>query len=376
MSPIKIFHTADLHIGAEVSYLGAKAEERRYEALSVFKNIVAYCINSNVEICLIAGDLFDSNSAAAEFAPSVFEYMSAAKNVRFFYVAGNHDPLDAASAMQGRLLPENLHVFGPDYETAELPEYSLRIVGRSFSHSSMETVPFTTVFPDDGTKTVLLLHADAGADKSSPYNPIDRDFIENSGADYLALGHIHKRTSPAKFGKTTFAYPGTPEGHGFDEDGVKGGYLVTLDDGRADLSFVRLCRRVHRIEKVDISAATSSITAAEIIEKKLLESYGAAYPEDLYKIILTGYVSEGVTLKPAEILANLKDKLYFVKIKDATRKAYNLEALKSEVSLKGVFVKRMLAKIEAASENDKPLLESALYIGLSAFDSEVTVNED
>ncbi len=376
MSSVKFFHTADLHIGAEVSYLGSKAEERRYEALSVFKNIVAYCINSNVEICLIAGDLFDSNSAAAEFAPSVFEYISAAKNVKFFYVAGNHDPLNAASPMLSKLLPENLYVFGPEYEVKELPELSVRIIGRSFSHSSMETKAFSKVFPDDGMQSIMLLHADISADKGSPYNPIDRDFIENSGVDYLALGHIHKRTSPAKLGKTNFTYPGSPEGHGFDEDGVKGGYLVTLNDGTCDVSFVKLCRRVHRIEKIDVSDATSSISAADIILKKLAESYGSAYSEDLYKIILTGYTAEGVTLKAAEILANLKDSLYFVKIKDSTRKAYNLDVLKSEISLRGVFVKRMLARIEAAEESEKPLLESALYMGLSSFDSEVAVNED
>ena len=82
--PVKIFHTADLHIGAEVSYLGPKAEERRFEIASVFKNIVAFCTENKVEICLISGDLFDSNSVAAEFAPSVFEYIKAVPQIRFF----------------------------------------------------------------------------------------------------------------------------------------------------------------------------------------------------------------------------------------------------------------------------------------------------
>ena len=160
MSSVRFFHTADLHIGAEVSYLGAKAEERRYEALSVFKNIVAYCLNSNIQICLIAGDLFDSNTAAAEFAPSVFEYIKAAPSVKFFYVAGNHDPLDAASPMLSKLIPENLYVFGPEYESKEFAELSLRITGRSFAHSSMPCCEFNTAFAEDGLLHILLLHAD------------------------------------------------------------------------------------------------------------------------------------------------------------------------------------------------------------------------
>ena len=200
---VKLFHTADLHLGAEVSYLGSRADERRFEMLATFKAAVDYCINENIGVFLIAGDLFDSNSVAIEFAPSVFEYIRSAENIKFFYVAGNHDPLDAASPMLDRGLPENLYVFSHDYEIKELPELGLRIIGRSFAHSAMETKAFTTAMPNDELVNVMLLHADISSDKNSPYNPIDKDFIENSGVDYLALGHIHKRTAPAKLSHTT-----------------------------------------------------------------------------------------------------------------------------------------------------------------------------
>ena len=374
--PVKIFHTADLHIGAEVSYLGSKAEERRFEIASVFKNIVGYCAENKVEICLIAGDLFDSNSVAGEFAPSVFEYIKAVPETKFFYVAGNHDPLDAVSPMNSKVLPENLHVFGSEYESAVLENLGVRIIGRSFSHSSMEPKEYGKVPENDGLINVMLLHADISSDKSNPYNPIDRDFIENSGVDYLALGHIHKRTAPTKLGKTTFAYPGCPEGHGFDEEGIKGGYLINIDKDSCDISFVRLCRRVHRIENIDISKAVSSINAADIVLSALKERHGENYRNDLYKIILSGNIEESVTLKTAEILQILKDNLYFVKLKNSTRKKYDLEQLKCEVTLKGVFVKKMLEKINSVSENEKELYENALHIGLSAFDSEVTLLED
>lgn len=373
---VKLFHTADLHLGAEVSYLGSRADERRFEMLATFKAAVDYCINENIGVFLIAGDLFDSNSVAIEFAPSVFEYIRSAENIKFFYVAGNHDPLDAASPMLDRGLPENLYVFSHDYEIKELPELGLRIIGRSFAHSSMETKAFTTAMPNDELVNVMLLHADISSDKNSPYNPIDKDFIENSGVDYLALGHIHKRTAPAKLSHTTFAYPGSPEGHGFDEEGVRGGYVANISKENCSLSFIKLCRRAHRVEKIDVSAATSSISAADIIIQKLSESFGTDYHNDLYKIIMTGALAEEVTLKVTEIHQILKDKLYFVKLRDKTHRAYDLNTIKAEVSLRGIFVKRMLEKIEAADEKSAPLLESALYMGLRAFDSEVAYDED
>ena len=278
--------------------------------------------------------------------------------------------------MNSKMLPENLYVFGTDYESICLDELGVRVIGKSFAHSSMEAKDFTTVLGDDGLLNIMLLHADISSDKSNPYNPIDRDFIENSGVHYLALGHIHKRTAPAKFGKTTFAYPGSPEGHGFDEEGIRGGYLVNLDKNSCEISFVRLCRRAHRIEKIDISKATSSINAADIILKKLETDYGNQFSNDLYKIILTGFIADGVILKTAEILSILKDSLYFVKVKNQTQKAYDLESLKKEVSLRGIFVKKMLERIDAAEKTEKEINKEALYIGLTAFDSEVAVNED
>ena len=52
------------------------------------------------------------------------------------------------------------------------------------------------------------------------------------------------------------------------------------------------------------------------------------------------------------------------------------KTLSAEVSLKGIFVKNMLAKLKNADENEKARLEKALELGLRAFSSEVSYNED
>ena len=54
----------------------------------------------------------------------------------------------------------------------------------------------------------------------------------------------------------------------------------------------------------------------------------------------------------------------------------DFEKLSGEISLKGLFVKNMLAKIENSSEEEKELLKKALNLGLKAFNSEVEYNED
>ena len=68
--------------------------------------------------------------------------------------------------------------------------------------------------------------------------------------------------------------------------------------------------------------------------------------------------------------------LYFVKIKDSTEISVNLEELSEELSLKGIFVKKMLEKMGNAPENEKFLYNNALQLGLKAFSGEVKYNED
>lgn len=374
MNKVKILHTADLHIGAEMSYLGLNAESRRYENLSVFKDITEYCSQNDVKICLIAGDLFDSNSAAKPFADSVLQYISLSADTQFFYVAGNHDPLDSSSPFFERQLPSNFTVFSENFEIKELPDLKVRVIGKSFKHSFMTAENFNKVLPLDDFVNLFLLHADFEGDSSSPYNPITRDFIEGCGADYLALGHIHKRSNLAKIGNTYTAYCGSPEGHGFDELGVKGAYVGEVSKDGVDLEFVRFSKRIFCLEEIDISSACSAKEASEIIMQKLKSNYGENFRDNLYKIVLKGRCQNFKSLKVTEIHSLLSGELYFVKIKSQLKPDYDLEQIKNEVSLRGIFVKNLLAKIEAEPDNKR--LTDALYLGLEAFEGEVAYNEN
>lgn len=371
---MKILHTADLHIGAELSFLGADADSRKYEVLEVFKSITELCRTQNVEICLIAGDLFDSNRAAKVFAEPVFRAISETENTRFFLVAGNHDPLDASSPYLTEKLPENLTVFGGEYETVELPEKGVRICGRSFTHASMD-FKYMPSMADDGLVNLLLLHSDFGA-TGSVYNPISTDFVENCGADYLALGHIHKRTEVERVGKTFVSYSGCPEGQGFDEAGEKGVYLGEISKGLCSLEFVPCSKRQHLVKKVDVSLLDSVGEIADGIIKGLEAEFGANYGKNLYKLILVGAKEYPESVNASELLSMLSPRLYFVKIRNRITKKLDLELIAKETSLKGIFVKKMLERIKNSEGEEQKRLANALYLGLKAFDTEVAFDED
>ncbi len=375
MNTVKILHCADVHIGAEQSFLGFKAESRRRETLLTFEKIVDLCQENEVQVLLISGDLFDSNNIPNSFFEAVFSKIKAFPDLNVVYVAGNHDFLGSRSPFLKSGLPKNLYVLKTEESFVSFPELNLRVYGRSFESAFLKgkSVP-GLVATDDGMINISLLHGELTNDLSSDYNAITKDYIENSKMDYIALGHIHKRSDIGKIGDTYFAYPGCPEGQGFDELGQKGVLMGEIGKGICNLQFVPTSRRQHILEKIDLTDVP--LISADYILNYLEQKYGDSYIENLYKIELSGSISPETVIDCEDITARLNEKVYFAKIKNDTTIKFDLDAIAKEQSLKGIFVKNMLEKIRNADENDKHKYEYALNLGLKAFSGEVKFNEN
>ena len=219
----------------------------------------------------------------------------------------------------------------------------------------------------------MCIHGEYGF--GGEQNPISNDFIISSKMDYIALGHVHQRTEPKRIGNTYIAYCGCPEGLGFDEQGVKGVYVGEIDKNRCDLHFVPTCKRMHIVEKADVSGLDDTTAVFEKCLFEIKEKYGESFGENLYKIVLTGETAPDVSINIAELTERFKSITYFTKISDKTTLKFDIEELKNETSLKGVFVEKMLETIENEPENAAKL-QAALKIGLKAFSGEVDLLEN
>ena len=127
---------------------------------------------------------------------------------------------------------------------------------------------------------------------------------------------------------------------------------------------------------INISAAENSREAADIIVERLKKDYGDTFFENLYKIRLVGRNDFYSHIKVAEISAILSPLVYFIKFENQLKPNYDFEALKNDIGLKGIFVKKMLDKMADADQKDLALLENALFLGLEAFEGQVSYNED
>lgn len=376
MRTVKILHCADIHIGAAESFLGVLRENRRYETLITFERIIDIAKEENVELIAIAGDLFDSNNIEQRFIDAVMNKIREAAPIKVVFAAGNHDPLNAQSPFLKEDLPQNLYVLGTKDEEITFEELKLKVYGRSFESAFLKGEEAFSLPTNNDYINLLVQHGELKSDLNSEYNAITPKFVKNSGMDYIALGHVHKRSDIGKIDNTYFAYCGCPEGQGFDELQEKGVYIGQIGKGKCDLQFVSVSKRQHILEKIDISEISGAVEISAEIINALKEKYGEDYSQNLYKIELIGSVSEDNEINTEEILSRISNELYFVKIKNKTEIKIDLEALKNEASLRGIFVKKMLERTENAPEDEKELYRKALKLGLKAFNAEVKFDED
>ena len=352
---ITVIHCADLHFDSPFSGLDSahKAEIRREELRQVFGRITNLARTENADALIISGDLFDSSAISSQTLRYIREKISQISDIPVFIAAGNHDFNAPGSFYKVFNFGENVHIFSDKIEKIECKGFN--IYGASFTSQEVENSKLSGFYVENPEEiNIMAMHADIGG----AYNPITKQEIQDSGLDYLALGHIHMYSNKMQFGKTCAVYPGCPEGRGFDELGPKGVVKAVIDKNNVNVEFIPLAKRIYHEITVDVSDSESYET---LCGKVLFAMNGS--PDDLYKIILVGeaefYIQEAIILE--------KLHCFSAKIKDETHAKLNLKELSEEYSLKGLFVNELLNRTK---ECDEALLKQALSYGLEALSGE------
>ena len=358
--PVKIVHAADFHLDSAFGALtGEQAKLRRREGRELLERLSNYVNQQNIDIVLLAGDLFDGEMTYRETVEALRDAL-ASMSVRVFIAPGNHDYYSAKSLYATLKWPENVHIFKTrEIERVELPELSCAVYGAAFTDAAQETSlldGFTA--PDDGLTHLMVLHGDLNAAEAR-YCPLTKEQIAASNLDYLALGHTHLHDGLHRFGSTVCAYAGCPEGRGFDELGEKGFLSGTVDSNKVDIKFIPFAKRRYEILTVDVT------------DKNPADALTAALPEstarDLYRVIFTGETDErGVDLKKIE--ERFASDFFHLELRDKTHIRQDIWARSEEDSLRGLFLRDLRQKFDAADETEKEKIERAVRFGLAALD--------
>lgn len=343
-----IIHTADLHLDSsfETNMSKIKIEERRKELLANTSRLVEYAKKNNVDRIIIAGDLFDSNKILSKTKLYLKELIINNPSIDFLFISGNND--EHTKLFEYNDAPKNFKSFGNEFKTYNYPDCD--ITGINYQ----EKYDFSKLNLNKDKKNIVILHGDIT-------NEIDLNQLKNKNIDYLALGHIHKYLKGTLDGRGIYAYSGTLEGRGFDEEGPKGFILLDTTNFN-NSSFIPFAKREICEISVDISSSTSYLDIRNLIYNKILD----IDTNNMLHIILRGTYDISILKQNDMIEEELNEKYYFARIKDQSKLKIKAEDFKNDVSLKGEFIRNVLAS--DLSDMDK---EKVIEAGIKALYEEV-----
>ncbi len=360
---MRIIHAADFHLDSPFDALSPEqAVARRAEQRTVLDRLADLARSTRADAVLLSGDLLDGDRVYQETIEALSRTLGQLQ-VPVFISPGNHDYYTHRSPYAVHIWPENVHIFrSGEIEAVELPQHNAVVYGAAFTadgRSDSLLQGFSA--PDDGKLHLMVLHADVDAQQGSRYCPVATQDIASSNLDYLALGHIHMGSGVQFAGSVPWAYPGCPEGRGFDELGPKGVLCGEVDRGRADLAFVPLCQRQYRIHEL-------TVTAEDTTETLSAQVLAHSAPKDLVRFVLKGESGpDGVDT--AALTERCAGFFYSLSFRDKTRVSRDLFSRAGEENLTGLFLRCMQGRMDGADEETAALLQKATRFGLAALEN-------
>lgn len=355
---LKILHAGDFHLDTPFRSLPPReAQRRRQEQRRALDALRDLAVAQEVDLALLAGDLFDAQTIYPETVETLATALGAFP-CPVCIAPGNHDPFTDRSPYATYPWPDNVHIFRSEAVAAlPFPELGARVYGYAFTSSAREDDPLADFHAlQDGLLNLGVFHAQVGKDGS--YAPIDPASLARSGLAYAALGHVHQVMPPDPAAPTPWAYCGCLMGRGFDELGDKGAVIVTLDDGKVDWKLAPLSQSRYLLLDVDVTGRDP--------QAALLDALGHDHLEDYCRVTLRG---ETAVLDPDLLTRAAEGRCRTLTLRDETVVPLDVWARLEEETLTGLFLREMRQRLAAEPDPDgKRRLQLALRYGLAALE--------
>lgn len=235
---LKILHVGDVHLG-----LGYKSKDKYLQSvlkdsiMKAFENAVEFAIEKDIDIFMIAGDLFDFGPVS----PRSFDFFIdmvdrlKSKGIEVVYALGNHDNRSIFHSSLLREISERM-IFFKDIEPRMVTVTTkhgdiVSICGAGHDREGVSNNAVKDYKKGSEKYNIGIAHCYLGgaAEEFSEdkYMPTSIADIRAHDFDYFAMGHIHK---PDMFLEGKAAYSGSVQGLSFKETGSRGGVYVIIDD--------------------------------------------------------------------------------------------------------------------------------------------------
>lgn len=347
---MKFIHISDLHLGKKPDKGRKWSEKRSEELFESFKSVLTVCDELQIDLLLIAGDLYDTPPTEKELRKLDVELKRLYKT-KTVIIAGSSDYMSEDSAWSKFDFSSNIIVLPAGKATnAYIEDLNVCVTGFSYAKPEYKERILEKLNPGrEGAYNILLGH---GGDAT--HMPFSSERLARKNFDYIALGYIHKVKHILK---NKMAFSGSLEPLDYTETGKHGYIYGEVDEeGRTGITWVPCNKRsyVNTTVKLDSSMNSQAISAA--VEKKIL-SLGR---DNIYRIMLKGKIDSKVEID----LSVIKTNYYINQIINRTEEYYDLDKLMQENrnNIVGRFIKSMS---DDETENED-IRKKAMRYGIDA----------
>jgi len=390
----RLLHMADVHLGARHDDLGPAAAAQRERQFEAYTRAIDLALAEKVDLVLICGDLFDSNSqpkrsverAAAELG------RLAQRHIAVVVIPGTHDCYDASSI----------------YRVFDLAEMSGAPAGSGLVTVLTDTKSSVTfdqlgitvrakVFPTKRASESPVAALGVSAQDSGPgggrnwqigmvhgslavpgrFDADDVSFTEQeiaaSNLDYLALGHWHSFRE-GRAGRTVWAYSGAPEMVALDQDGAGQVLLVSLEERDGQRRVTIEPRPVGRTQFRKLEIDSAGLASQAELGAQLAE---LANPDLVLDVRILGVRNDDLDLNVDELEGQLASKFLRLRVRDSSIAPLAETQLAPADTIPGALTRDFRARIvdhETRGDNERAAeLREALRLGMLLLDDPTRV---
>ncbi len=366
MDKITFFHCADLHLDTPFRALASRPGLPIIRRKEIYNNLARLIEKVKIEkpdFLFIPGDLFEHEYTGLRTVAAVNGLFASIPETKVIMIAGNHDPEAANSHYKTYKWSDNVTFIGGNKDSVCFEDLNTEIFGLGWISGTGQAIKLETMELDKEKINILLFHGDVDLQiGNNDYNSISSHLLKSKGFNYVAAGHNHKRKTGE--GGGIFYNPGSLEPLGFDEPGSHGFFSGTIHkNSLPDVKFNVNTKTQYETLEFDIGQFESDRQVIDEITPSLKPG------GTLYKIVLTGNKPLEYNPDTDHIEKDLLEITLFTKVRDESSVSVSIEDLSIMKGLKGIFARNIIEQMKSADDDDKIMLEKALYYGIEAIDN-------
>lgn len=315
--------------------MGAKADagkkysaNRSEEIWESFAKVIEICEEKEINLLLIAGDLFHRQPLLRELKEVDYLFSKLTKT-KVVLIAGNHDYIRWNSYYRTFRWSKNVFpLFSDRLGCIEFQEIETAVYGFSYYQREITEKKYAKAKAWKKQKNEILL-AHGGDEK---HIPINRNELVSLSYNYIAFGHIHKQIT---IEENKIVYSGALEPIDKNDVGEHGYIEGEIKDGRVTTRFVPFAMREYVHMRLKIDDTVTNMQLKEMIKERI-EKRGI---KNIYKIILSGFRNTDIEFD----VLNTDPFGNILEIVDETKPAYRFEQLqgKNRDNLLGKYIESM-----------------------------------